>query len=94
MLAEDRINELVLTFGYEDGGYMAPFYPYFFDVEGFPDVKVTDLTPEDQRRNLESFRILVRLATERGIRIKPGIWEHIYRGGGQTGKNRLGIRRN
>ena len=43
MFAQNRINELVLTFGYEDGGYMAPPYPYFFDVDGFPDVKVVGL---------------------------------------------------
>jgi hypothetical protein len=89
MLAEDRINELVLTFGYEDGGYMAPLYPYFFNVDGFPDVKVVGLTPEQQKQNLNSFQTMIRLAGERGIRIKPGIWEHIYRGArgaGQDGK--------
>ncbi len=85
MLAEDRINQFVLTFGYEDGGYMAPLYPYFFDVDGFPDVKVVGLTPEQQKQNLDSFKAMLRLATERGIRVKPGIWEHIYRGGGQRG---------
>jgi hypothetical protein len=85
MFAEDRINELVLTFGYEDGGYMAPPYPYFFDVDGFPDVKVVGLTAEQQNENLTSFKTVLRLASERGIRVKPGIWEHIYRGGGQRG---------
>ena len=44
--AKDRFNRLVLIFGYEDGGYMAPLYPYFFDVDGFPDVRVVGLTPE------------------------------------------------
>ncbi len=89
MLSEDRINELVLTFGYEDGGYMAPLYPYFFNVDGFPDVKVVGLTPEQQKLNLDSFKTMIRIAGERGIRIKPGIWEHIYRGArgaGQDGK--------
>jgi hypothetical protein len=86
MLAEDRINEFVLIFGYEDGGYFAPLYPYFFDVDGFPDVKVVGLTAEQQKKNLDSFKTLIRLAGERGIRVKPGIWEHIYRGGGQKGQ--------
>lgn len=85
MFAEDRINELVLTFGYEDGGYMAPPYPFFFDVDGFPDVKVVGLTPEQQKENFTAFKTMLRLATERGIRVKPGIWEHIYRGGLQAG---------
>lgn len=87
MFAVDRINRLVLTFGYEDGGYMAPLYPYFFDVDGFPDVRVVGLTPEQQARNLASFKTMLRLAKERGISVKPGIWEHIYRGGGQGGGN-------
>ena len=46
----------MLTFGYEDGGYMAPLYPYFFDVDGFPDVQVVGLTPEQQARNLTASR--------------------------------------
>ena len=86
MLAENRINELVLTFGYEDGGYMAPFYPYFFDVPGFPEVRVMGLSSKQQKQNLDSLQTMVRLAAERGIRIKPGIWDHIYRGGGQAGR--------
>jgi hypothetical protein len=86
MLAEDRINMLTLTFGYEDGGYMAPLYPYFFNVDGFPDVKVIGLSAERQKQNFDSLRTMIRLAGERGIRIKPGIWEHIYRGGGQKGQ--------
>ena len=80
MLANDRFNRLVLIFGYEDGGYMAPLYPYFFDVDGFPDVHVVGLTPEKQSRNLNAFKTMLRLAAERGILVKPGIWEHIYRG--------------
>lgn len=80
MMASNRFNRLVLTFGYEDGGYMAPPYPYFFNVDGFPNVHVVGQTPEQQTRNLDALRTVIRLAAERGIRIKPGIWEHIYRG--------------
>jgi hypothetical protein len=85
MMARDRFNCLVLVFGYEDGGYMAPLYPYFFDVDGFPDVRVVGLTAEQQAKNLKSFKTMLRLAAERGIHIKPGIWDHIYRGGIQAG---------
>jgi len=87
MLAADRFNRVVLVFGYEDGGYMAPLYPYFFDVDGFPDVRVVGLTPEQQARNLKALKTMLRLAAERGIHVKPGIWEHIYRAGGQAGAN-------
>ena len=85
MLAKDRFNRLVLVFGYEDGGYMAPFYPYFFDVDGFPEVHVVGLAPEQQARNLKAFKKMIQLAAERGIKVKPGIWDHIYRAGIQAG---------
>ena len=39
VLAQNRFNSLVVIFGYENGGFLAPCYPYFFDVEGFPDVQ-------------------------------------------------------
>ena len=85
MLANDRFNSLVVIFGYENGGFMAPCYPYFFDVEGFPDVKMVGLTSEEQKHNLETFNKLIKMAHDRGIRITAGIKDHIYRGGVQGG---------
>ena len=35
MLAQDRFNSMMVIFGYETGGFLAPCYPYFFDVEEF-----------------------------------------------------------
>jgi hypothetical protein len=87
MLARDRFNCLALVFGYEDGGYMAPLYPYFFDVDGFPDVRVVGLAANQQARTLRAFKTMLHLAAERGIRVKPGIWDHIYRAGIQAGAN-------
>ena len=46
LLAESRFSTFALLFGYENGGYFAPPYPYFFDVDGFPDVRVVGLTKE------------------------------------------------
>lgn len=85
MLAQNRFNKLVLIFGYENGGYMAPLYPYFFNVDGFPDVKVPDLTKEQQNKNLQALKTFIKIAADRGIQIKPAIWDHIYRGGIQAG---------
>lgn len=85
MLAASRINSYVIIFGYECGGFMAPFYPYFFDVEAFPEVELTGITDEEQARNTAALRRVIRLAHERGIRITLGIWDHIYRGGVQGG---------
>ena len=85
MLAASRINSFVVIFGYENGGFMAPPYPYFFDVAEFPDVKMIGLTRAEQSRNTAAFKTMMRLAHERGIGVTAAIWDHIYRGGVQTG---------
>jgi hypothetical protein len=85
MLARDRFNSLVIIFGYENGGFLAPCYPYFFNIEEFPDVRMVGLTPEQQKHNLSAFSRLIKMAHERGIGITAGIKDHIYRGGVQGG---------
>jgi hypothetical protein len=85
MLAADRINSFVVIFGYENGGFMAPLYPYFFSVNGFPGVEMVGLTKVQQARNTAAFQTMIRLAHERGIAVTAGIWDHIYRGGVQGG---------
>jgi len=84
-LAADRINSFVVIFGYENGGFMAPLYPYFFDVRGFPGVELVGLTKEEQAHNTAAFKAMIRIAHERGIEVTAGIWDHIYRGGVQGG---------
>ncbi|MEO5602777.1 MAG: hypothetical protein ABIR06_17790 [Cyclobacteriaceae bacterium] len=85
LLVQNRFNSLVIIFGYENGGFLAPPYPYFFDTPGFPDVKMVGITPQEQQRNLTSLNNLIRMAHERGLRFTVGIWDHIYRGGVQGG---------
>ncbi len=85
MLAKNRFNSLVVIFGYENGGFLAPCYPYFFDVDAYPDVHMVGLTPQQQQQNLEAFNHLIKMAHDRGIKFKVGIWDHIYRGGVQGG---------
>src|SRR5262245_17166208 len=85
MLARDRFNTFILIFGYENAGYFAPAYPYFFDVEGFPAVHVVDLTKEQQQRNLKTLNRIIEMAGERGLDFTAGLWDHIYRGGVQSG---------
>ena len=84
-LAADRINSFVVIFGYENGGFMAPLYPYFFDVKEFPGVEMVGITKSGQARNTAAFQTMIRLAHERGIAVTAGIWDHIYRGGVQGG---------
>ncbi|RME96514.1 MAG: hypothetical protein D6766_00500, partial [Verrucomicrobia bacterium] len=85
LLARSRINSFVVIFGYENGGFMAPPYPFFFDVPGFPEVEMVGLDAAEQEANRQAFQRLIDLAHERGIRVTPAIWDHIYRGGVQGG---------
>jgi hypothetical protein len=82
-LAANRFNTFVLIFGYENWGYFAPPYPYFFDVEGFADIRVVGLDAAGQQRNLESLNRVIDMAHARGLNFTLGIWDHIYRGGVQ-----------
>jgi len=77
MLAADRFNQFVVAAGYEAGGFLSPIYPYLFDVPGFPDVKMKGMTAEQQAKNLASFKTMIRLAHERGIKFIMGGWAHI-----------------
>ncbi|MBX2873590.1 MAG: hypothetical protein KTR30_15860 [Saprospiraceae bacterium] len=85
MLAKNRFNTLVVIFGYENAGFLAPSYPYFFNVDGFPEVKMRDITEAEQEKNLKALNRLIEMAHERGLDFKVGIWDHIYRGGVQAG---------
>jgi hypothetical protein len=85
MLAQNRFNSLVVIFGYENGGFLAPCYPYFFNVEEFPNVRMVGITREQQQRNLAALNRLIQMAHDRGVRLTVGIWDHIYRGGVQGG---------
>ena len=84
-LAQNRFNSVVLIFGYEDGGFLAPCYPYFFDTDGFPEVRMVGITPQQQQRNLAALNRLIKMSHDRGINFNIGIWDHIYRGGVQGG---------
>lgn len=84
-MARNRFNSLVLIFGYENGGFLAPVYPYFFDVEGFPEVYMEGHSTQDQEKNLMTLNRLIEMAHARGIKFSVGIWDHIYRGGVQSG---------
>jgi hypothetical protein len=84
-LAQNRFNSLVIVFGYENGGFLAPCYPYFFDVEGFPEVRMVGISAEEQHRNLTALNRLMQMAHDHGVDVTIGIWDHIYRGGVQGG---------
>jgi len=85
LLASSRINNFIVIFGYENGGFMAPLYPYFFNVPEYPGVELVGITPAQQARNTAAFKAMIRIAHDRGIDVTAGIWDHIYRGGVQAG---------
>ena len=58
-------------------------YPFFFDVDGYPEVRLTAGTAQQQARNTMALQHVIRSAHKRGIRLTLGIWDHIYRGGVQ-----------
>jgi hypothetical protein len=85
LLAASRFNHFLIVFGYENGGFLAPPYPYFFNTPGFPNVHMVGLSEDEQRKNLVALNRLIALAHDRGIAVSLGIWDHIYRGGVQAG---------
>ena len=85
LLAASRFNKFFIVFGYENGGFLAPPYPYFLETPGFPGVHMADLTPEAKQKNRAALNRLIELAHERGLEVAVGIWDHIYRAGVQTG---------
>lgn len=87
MMAGNRLNMLEVGFGFENGGFLAPAYPYFFNVESYPDVHMGDITPEQQKINLDAFNRLIQMCHDRGIGFRVGFWDHIYRGGYQSNKD-------
>ncbi len=87
MMAADRLNMLEVGFGFENGGFLAPAYPYFFNVPEYPGIRMGDLTAGQQKKNLDAFNRLIELCHERGIGFRVGFWDHIYRGGYQSNKD-------
>jgi hypothetical protein len=85
LLARSRINTFTIIFGYENGGFMAPLYPYFFDVPAHPEVRLAGITRAEQERHTQALHSLIHAAHERGIDVIIAAWDHIYRGGVQGG---------
>src|ERR1035437_3335143 len=89
-LAQNRFNSMVVVLGYENGGFLAPSYPYFFDLPEFPEVKMLGITAAQQKQNIAALNHLIAMAHARGINFTIGLWDHIYRGNVQNGGSALG----
>jgi hypothetical protein len=75
MLAECRFNSFNLIFAHQTY-YLAPPYPFLFDVEEYPEVKVTRLSKKQREKNLKMLQFISNLAENRGIEFVMGIWQH------------------
>jgi len=80
MLAANRFNTFVLILGYSPSNHLSPPYPYFFDVEGFGEVRAPGVTADRQRRDLAALNRVIRMTHERGLSFTLGIWDHIGQG--------------
>ncbi len=72
MLARDRFNRFTLIFLTDS---LAPPYPFFLDVKGFPEIGVPGLEPDQRDRNLRALRLISQTAAEYAIDFTLGIWE-------------------
>ncbi|WP_299668707.1 hypothetical protein [uncultured Polaribacter sp.] len=84
MMAENRLNQFLLIFGYKNNqmkepNFMAPAYPNFFNVEGYPYVKIQNVTEEQQKQNTASLKKIIEMAHARGIEFGVGLWDQIER---------------
>ncbi len=82
MLARNRFNRLNLVFAHQTN-YLAPPYPYWVEVEDFPEVRVPGLSSQERKRNLEMLCFIARTAAEHAIDFTLGIWQHDIQHGRQ-----------
>ena len=54
-------------------------------MAAFPEVRVVDFTPGQQGAYLRALNRMVDQAHARGLQFRVGLWDHIYRGGVQSG---------
>ncbi|WP_055392219.1 hypothetical protein [Flagellimonas eckloniae] len=84
MMAENRLNQFLLIFGYKNNqmrepNFMAPAYPNFFNVDGYPFVKIGNVTLAQQKQNTASLKRIIEMAHARGIEFGVGLWDQIER---------------
>lgn len=74
MFAKNRLNRFNLVFASQTA-YLAPPYPFWVDVPGFPGISVPGLTPEKRKRNLDMLRYISQSAADHGVDFTLGIWQ-------------------
>ncbi len=74
MLMRNRFNTVILTFA-DQCNYMAPPYPWLFDLSEYPAVRVEGLRREEQAANLAMLRRIGEVATADGLDFAIAIWQ-------------------
>ena len=74
MLLEARFNRLCIITGY-DTAYLAPPYPFFVDVPGYENVKLSSNVKPGRAEHLHALRQLGRLCHEYGMEFSLAIWQ-------------------
>jgi len=75
MLARNRFNRLNLVFAHQTN-YMVPPYPYWVNLEDYPNVLVPGLPESDRKRNLETLCFIAKAAADHAVNFTLGIWQH------------------
>lgn len=75
MLARDRFNRFNLVFAHQTN-YLAPPYPFWVEVDQFPQIQAGGLSTQQRDRNLQMLRFISQTANDYGIDFTLGIWEH------------------
>ncbi|MFN3326155.1 MAG: hypothetical protein ACK5AZ_21870 [Bryobacteraceae bacterium] len=70
MFARNRLNRFNLVFESER------LYPYFVEVEQFPEIRVPGLSDSERERNLQMLQWMTRSAAEHGVDFALGVREH------------------
>ena len=73
LLARSRFNTFILTFA-DQTNYLAPPFPWLFDVEGH-SISVDGLSKGEQQKNLAMLRRIGELAREHGLDFTVAIWQ-------------------
>jgi hypothetical protein len=79
-LVRNRFNNFSFLFAYESSGFLAPPYPWFFDLPEFPEVKAAGVDKTQQDHYLRALNRVIQMTHERGLKFTLGIWDHIYDG--------------
>lgn len=83
MLARNRFNRLNLVFAHQTA-YLAPPYPYWVEVDEFPEIRVPGLSAEQRQQNLETLCYIAQTASDHAVDFTLGVWQHDSQKGRQT----------